>query len=423
MDTRKWTAYLILLVAGYAAGIGTLGLVPQFWLKYGTNGLGAYILFTVAFMYLAITEAEAVQRSRYHFVELYTKLTPYRGMLIAAFVLNVLFLSYYTANVGLTLLSPFLGTGTMGRLIAKILIIVLAYLIISRAKEKTFLIMAWGGITFILLVVLLGILFRTTISPDNAYLQMANGMLHASHPITLALLRDAAIRAIYGVGLGFMFYLMLGSFLGDRFNAKVIIGGGVLIQVLVGIMGTYTLIYGASQASPGLLLNFATGGEEAALKFMGELVTYLTPLQTLLIGLGLFMAGITSIIPIFETALQMVPALMGVGRKQGANYVAGIVLILGLVNAVPLVADISLQAVNIALFITAIFEAIPLVYRLKHVTLPERAIAAIGIVMFAVLGIETLHNVTTMGTQYWASVIIALAVLVIGVGVRSPPGE
>lgn len=423
MDTKKWTLYLTLLVAGYATGIGTFGLFPQFWLKYGTTGLGVYLLFTAILGILAIIEAETIQKSGYHFTELYTKLTPNRGMLIAAFVILVLFLSYYTANVGLTLLGPFIGTETTGRIIAKVIIIGLAFLIISRAREKTFLIMAWGGVAFVVLTLILGIIFRTTISPDNAYLQMAYGMLYGSHGITPTLIKDAATRAMYGVGLGLMFYLMLGSFLGKNFNAKVIVGGGILIQVLVGILATYAIIYGASQAAPGLLLNYVSGGEEAAIEFMGNLVNYLTSTQVLLLGLGLFLAGLTSILPTFEVALQMTAPLIGVGRNKGAQYVAGIALLVGLFNSVPLVADVCLQGVNVAIFAIAAFEAIPIAYKLKSATPVERLFAFFGLAVFVALGVEALVETAKLGGVYWGSVVIALIVLLIGAVIRKPPEE
>ncbi|WP_237705086.1 hypothetical protein [Thermococcus zilligii] len=37
-DVKKWTFYLIMLVAGFATGMGTIGLFPQMWLKHGITG-------------------------------------------------------------------------------------------------------------------------------------------------------------------------------------------------------------------------------------------------------------------------------------------------------------------------------------------------------------------------------------------------
>ncbi len=83
------------------------------------------------------------------------------------------------------------------------------------------------------------------------------------------MVRAAAERALYGVGLGFGFYIMLGSFINERFNAKTIIGTGILIQVIVSLLATMTIVYAIAPSSPERLLLYAYGGEEQAIKLMG----------------------------------------------------------------------------------------------------------------------------------------------------------
>ncbi|NJE07307.1 hypothetical protein E3E31_01895 [Thermococcus sp. M39] len=420
-EKTKWTIYLAFLVAGFATGIGTMGLFPQFWLQYGMTGLTVYLLFTVFFTYLAILEAESTQKTAYHFAELYTKLTKTSGMIIAILLAIIVFLSYYTANTALILLSPFLGTGTVGRLIAKLILLAVTFIIITRAKEKTFLIMALGSAIFVIFAVITAVAFKTKIPAENFYLTLAKGMIFAKQPISLALLRDAAIRALYGVGLGFAFYLMIGSFMGRDFSSKVIIGTGVAIQVFIGILSTFIVIYSVAPGTPGLLLTYATGGEEGSIKFMEALPKVLADYQILLfmIAISLFFAGLTSIVPTAEIGLQITQMLTGLSREKAATYFIGFVVLIGIIDSYPPIADMMLQAINIFIFIGAIFEVYPLVTKLREQKSPvEHAIAVIGAAFFALLGIYTMISEAKMGGYRVVSTVIALVLLVIGVAIR-----
>lgn len=420
-EKTKWTIYLAFLVAGFATGIGTMGLFPQFWLQYGMTGLSVYLLFTVFFTCLAIFEAESTQKTAYHFTELYTKLTKTSGMIIAILLASIVFLSYYTANTALILLSPFLGTGTVGRLIAKLILLAITFIIITRAKEKTFLIMAGGSALFIIFAMITAVAFKTKIPTENFYLDLAKGMVFAKHPISLALLRDAAIRALYGVGLGFAFYLMIGSFMGRNFNSKVIIGTGVAIQVFIGIISTFTVIYSVAPGTPGLLLTYATGGEEGSIKLMEALPHILANYQILLlmIAISLFFAGLTSIVPTAEIGLQITQMLTGLSRGKAATYFIGFVALLGVVDSHPQIADMMLQAINIFIFIGAIFEVYPLMTKLKDQgTSVEYAAAMVGATLFALLGAYTMISEVRMGSYRVVSTVIALVLLTIGVAIR-----
>ncbi len=320
-EIKKWTVYMIFLVAGFATGIGSIGLFPQFWLQYGSTGLALYLIFLAILTYVAILETETVMKSGYYFVELYNKVSKRPAMILAIFTVIVIFLSYYAANVMLSLLSPVLGTGTVARFIAKLIMLGIVFWVITRAKEKTFAIMAGGAIFFFLAVVVTTIAFKVQIPENAAFLGMAKHMLVASHPITLAMIKAAAEKAVYGVGLGFAFYLMLGSFLNERFNAKVIIGTGILVQLLIGLMSTVIVVYAIAPTTPDRLLEYVYGGEEGAIQLLGDLPHILSsyPLLLALIALSAFFAGITSLLPTSEVGLQIIEAIMGIGKGEGRH--------------------------------------------------------------------------------------------------------
>ncbi|AFL94622.1 hypothetical protein CL1_0411 [Thermococcus cleftensis] len=415
-EVKKWTLYLIFLVAGFATGIGSIGLFPQFWLQYGITGMAVYIVFLAILTYVAILEAETVMKSGYYFVELYNKVSKRPAMVLSIFVVVAMFLSYYTANTMLTVLSPVLGTGTVARLVAKILMFAIVFLILTRAKEKTFAIMAFGSIIFVVAVFITAFAFKTQIPENASFLGIAKHMMVARHDINLAMIKAAAERAIYGVGLGFAFYLMLGSFINERFNAKVIIGTGILIQLLIGVLSTVIVVYAIAPTTPERLIQYVYGGEEGAIQMLGDLPDILADYQTLLllIGLSAFFAGVTSLLPTAEVGLQIIESLLGVGRSKAATYLIGASLLIGIFDSPPTIADMILKAVVVATFFTAIYELYPVVSSKEKLSTPAMAVIAISALILAVGGLYAFFGVFRAGGVYIVSGILAAIVVLFG---------
>ncbi|QDA30977.1 hypothetical protein FH039_04295 [Thermococcus indicus] len=415
-EVKKWTLYLTFLVAGFATGIGSIGLFPQFWLQYGITGMAVYVVFLAVLTYVAILEAETVMKSGYYFVELYNKVSRRPAMILSIFAVVAMFLSYYTANTMLTVLSPVLGTETVARLIAKILMFAIIFLILTRAKEKTFTIMALGSIIFVVAVAVTAVAFKTQIPENAAFLGMAKHMMVAKHGISLAMIKAAAERAIYGVGLGMAFYLMLGSFINERFNAKVIIGTGIFIQLLIGVLSTVTVVYAIAPTTPDRLLQYVYGGEEGAIQMMGDLSTILADYPTLLalIGLSAFFAGVTSLLPTAEVGLQIIESMMGIGRNRAATYLIGVSLLIGIFDSPPSIADMILKAVVVATFFTAIYELYPVVSSERRLSMPAMAVVAVGALVFVVGGLYAFLGVFRAGGLYVVSGVLAAILLLFG---------
>ncbi|WP_297509361.1 sodium-dependent transporter [Thermococcus sp.] len=413
-EMKKWTLYITFLVAGFATGIGSIGLFPQFWLEYGMTGLIVHVIFLALFAYLAILETETVMKSGYYFVELFQKVLKKPAIVLTFFIVIVMFLSYYTANVMLSLLSPVLGTGTVGRLIAKLLMFAIVFVIITRAKEKTFVIMAGGSLLFVIAVIVTTIAFKVVIPENPAYLNTAKSMVFSWPGITFNMIKDAAVRAIYGVGLGFAFYLMLGSFLNERFNAKLIIGSGIFIEFLISIFSTFIVVYSVSLATVQRLAEYAYGGEEGAIKFMGDLPTILShhPLLLALIATSIFFAGLTSILPTAEVGLQIVESTMKVSRGKAATYLTAIALGLGILDSPPSIADMMLKAVTISTFFTAIYEAYPIIA--GKASGVEKGVAVFASLIFAIAGLGAFYLYGKMGGVYILSAILAAIVVLFG---------
>jgi len=415
-QTGKWTLYLIALVAGFTTGIGTIGLFPQMWLEYGMTGLLLHLVFLAILTYVAIIEAEKVMKSGYHFAELYRKVTKRPAMILTILVIILMFLSYYTANTMLVFLGPVVGAGFAGRLIAAFTMLAIVYLILTRAKEKTFLIMAGGALFFILAITVTAVAFKLTIPSTAAFLALAKHMATSSHGITLEMFKDTASRAIYGIGLGFAFYLMLGSFMNERFNSKLIIGTGVLIQIIIGFLSTVIVIYGLAPTSPDRLIKFVYGGNEGAINVMKDLPNILSahPLLLGLFALSVFMAGLTSILPTAEVGLQIMESSFRIGRNKAALYLTGIVAVLAVIDAPPSAAEMVLNAVSAALFFTAILELYPVLAVKKGVSSFESAFAWVMIAIFAGGGLYAIVDLSRKGGIYIGSAILAVLVVLFG---------
>lgn len=415
-QVKKWTLYLMFLVAGFATGIGTLGLFPQFWLQYGITGMAVHVAFLALFTYVAILEAEVVMNSGYYFVELYRKVARRPAMIVTILAAVVLFISYYAANVMLSILSPVVGTGTVGRLIAKLLMLAIVFLILTRAKEKTFAIMAVGSLVFVVSVVITAIAFKTQIPENATFLGLAKHMLITTTPITLDLIRDAAMRAIYGVGLGFAFYLMLGSFLNERFNPRIIIGTGILIQLLVSLLSTVIVVYAIAPTTPERLLSYVYGGDEGAIALMADLPNILSgyPILLGLIAISLFFAGVTSLLPTAEVGLQITESLLKIGRNRAAAYIIGAAAIIGVLDSVPAVADMALKTVTATTFFTAVYELYPVMTSREKPSL-RAILGGIAIVMFLIGGVYAVVTDFRAGGLYIASGLLAVALVVFGV--------
>lgn len=410
--------YMIVLVAGFATGIGTIGLFPQMWLKYGITGLAFHVVFLAIFTILAISETEAVMKSRQYFVDLYRKILGKPGMIMTIFALGVIFLSYYTANVGLSILSPFVGAGALGRLISKIVVMGVILAVISRAKEKAFLLMAFGSLFLIVLVPLFAVLSVTNPPKDAVYVSIAKNMLLNVPPITPDLIRAAAERAVYGVGLGFGFYLMLGSFLNERLNPRIIIGTGVMVQLILGLLSTVAIAYMITPLDPGTFLSYANGGEEQAIELMERLPEILEDYNLLLypLALGLFMAGMTSILPTAEVDLQILQSILRTSRSKASLYLTGIVLLFGIIDSSPTIADMMLKAVTTAIFVTAIFELYPIINgRVQKPNSLQLIVATVSAVIFAVGFLVQAKYDLKLGGAYHGSLILAL--ILVGIGI------
>ncbi|AAL81850.1 hypothetical protein PFDSM3638_08745 [Pyrococcus furiosus DSM 3638] len=237
-------------------------------------------------------------------------------------------------------------------------------------------------------------------------------MITSFKPITFDMIRVAADRAIYAVGLGFGFYIMLGSFIGKRFSPEKIISIGILIQLILGIIGTFAIInfLGASESGEMILKEYAQGEEEEALAILGYLPTIISSTLILaLIGIAVFLAGLTSILPTSEVALQIIQHLTRKPRTKAALWLFMIVLLVGLTNSAPEISDMFLKCVSAMVFIVAIFELLPIITTEKKLSI-AKVVAGISALIFLIgFGLQIKHIIEI---RYYISLALVVILFI-----------
>ena len=181
-------------------------------------------------------------------------------------------------------------------------------------------------------------------------------------------------------------------------------------------MSTITIVYSIAPATPARLIEYVYGGDEAAIKLMGDLPTILAhyPVLLALIALSVFFAGVTSLLPTSEVGLQIIESLTGVGRVKAATYLLGSAFLIGIFDSPPSIAEATLKAVVVATFFTAIFELYPVIASKEKPSPLVLTVAGIAIAVFLIGGLYAFYNVFRAGGVYIASGLLAAIIILFG---------
>jgi len=342
MDVKeKWTIYLILLVAGFTTGIGSLLNVPVYWLQYGATWMFLYLVFLALFMYIAIREVEWVRNLGYNFGDVYRKILKRPELMFVILAVIILLLSTEPVYMILIPLSIIRWTypTPFSKLMSKLLVIGLMFLVLRMGRKKT---LEISAITSLILGIILILL--ATGHLGAFYLKRP----YQWHMMTVSMIVTAFRRALYGSGLGFAFYLLMGNIIDEKFNGKFVVGTGIVVHVLMVVLFSciafFALFYRILIFNPnthitsGHLIYALHGG--------------LGPLASLLASFSILLAGITFILPAAEAGVQILKSSFGMDRDKAIMYLAGASLIAG-------VLDISVSVENLLwkVFIALIISA------------------------------------------------------------------
>lgn len=410
---KKLTVLMILLIVGYMVGIWTFLLFPQILISGGVKALALYIIISAALAVVPYYSLEATKRSRYFFFEYLTRVSksPGVGIGLLMFILVGASLILYYSSV--SLISIFGKSET--RYVALVVVVSLLFssVILFRAKEKSIILMGWFSVLFLVFTVISYYIVRnfalTTaekVIPVKFALNTLTGNLRSTVlPITLPLIMKILLLAFLGLGLGFGFYMVLGTFLPEEADSRVLIGIGYILHLSIGILSTYIVIYSLAVSFPGTAMLYGHATINEALGYIGKIAGALLEAKSpqaktvlYLLMISVYLAGMTTFIPLIETAGHMISESMQSSRNKSIS-----VALIGVFIVSLILTSSYLRALFLALFfsflgIMVAIEVIPLILSGKILSEGAKMYSSIVGITALFTGISMIIKIFSLGT-------------------------
>ncbi|ALM76577.1 sodium-dependent transporter [Thermococcus barophilus] len=331
---RKLTILIILLIVGYMVGIWTFLLFPQILIVGGMKALMLYIAISAVLAAVPYYSLEATKRSRYFFFEYLTKVskTPGIGISLLMFIIIGASLILYYSSLGIT---SIVGKGnTLYVALAVVLSLLLSSLILFRAKEKSVVLMGWFAILFLIFTLISWYIIRNfalsvaeKAVPVQFALETLTGNIKSTHlSITFPLVIKIILLAFLGLGLGFGFYIVFGTFLPEETDSRALIGAGYVLQLLIGVLATYIVVYSLAVSFPGTAILYGHATINEATGYIVKIAAALTEIKSMqaktvlyLLMISVYLAGMTTFIPLIETAGHIISESMQSSRNRAIS--------------------------------------------------------------------------------------------------------
>ncbi|WP_461865342.1 sodium-dependent transporter [Thermococcus sp.] len=421
MNRLNWW-YLSLVVAAYMIGLGNIWKFPALLLKHGLGGLVVYMVMVVLMIPLIAVAMDSTKHKRYELLEYYLKEYNKPAFGFMFFLFDLILISYYTLVGGWTITSLFIkdvSSSFTGNLISLVLVFIILSLILLRGRERTLDIMVISvGLFFIAILFVVPVIHIKigTLKVSYAASEWLK-QAFAWRGITLDTVGDMAQQAAYSLSLGMGFYLILGEFLPENISPVKIAAIGAVLDTLASLIATYmiTMI---------LALNPGVPIEGTALLFKGlpNVLTYGLNAKFLLylINVSIFLAALSSMIPIGETILRAYEELSKMDRDKAVPIVMGSAFVLGLLSIVGLnlvhVNTIGILdgAVSTFVLFGGIIAAWAVIERREYITKGLHEASYIGIIIIGILGLYSLYHLVISGQYVAVIVLITLIILSLG---------
>ncbi|WP_456453557.1 sodium-dependent transporter [Thermococcus sp.] len=430
---KRLIALMTLLIVGYMVGVWTFLLFPQILIKNGLKGLALYLIVTAVLVVAPYFSVEATRRTRYLFVEYLTKISRFPGIAISLAIFAIIggsLILYYSASV---LAAAFAASDILYLVLILIVSLILASIILFHAKEKTLVLMTWFSAVFIIFVVISFFIIRDyslTASGKSLSVQLAleTLMTHITATNAPLTLRDGiriVLLGFLGLGLGYGFFMVMGTFLPKEADSRKMIGAGYILQILIGILVTYIFVYALAATFPGTALRYAESGIADALKFakdiIGALVAARSPEASRVLYLlvfSIYFAGMTTFIPLIETVGHVISESTQSSRNTALSIALSMVFFLSMILAVDTLRRMFLAAFFAYLPLMVALEMIPLIRNRNVLGQDARlygsAIAVLGLLVAAVFIMKFVRGTVGQQLGVMVGVIFVLPVLLNG---------
>ncbi len=400
---KRLVTLMTLLIAGYMVGVWTFLLFPQVLIKNGLKGLALYLVVTLVLVIAPYFSVEATKRTRYLFVEYLTKISRFPGIAISLSIFAIIgssLILYYSSSV---LAAAFATSDVLYLVLILIASLLIASVILFHAKKKTLVLMAWFSIVFIIFVVVSFFVIRDyslTVSQKSPSAQLAleTLMTHitaTNAPLVMYDVVKIILLGILGLGLGYGFFMVMGTFLPKEADSRKMIGAGYLLQLIIGVLVTYIFIYTLAATFPGTALRYGEANIADALRFTKDIIGALIAANSseatrvlYLLVFSIYLAGMTTFIPLIEIVGHIISESTQSSRDTALSIALAMVFFLSII--------LSLETMRL-MFLAAFFAYLPLMLALEMVPLIKN------------------RNVLGSGVRFYASFIAAVSLIVTAV--------
>ncbi len=312
-------------------------------------GLVLYILITAFLVVAPYFEIEATKRTRYLFVEYLTKISRFSAVAISFILFGIIgssLILYYSSSV---LMRGFVTYDILYLALILLLSLLLASLILFHAKEKTLILMTWFSVVFIVFIAVSFFIIRDyTLSASEkslpVQLALETLMTHitaTNAPLTTQDIIKIILLGFSSLGLGYGFFMVMGTFLPKETDSRKVIGVGYLLNLFVGVVVTYIFVYSLAATFPRTALLYGQSGTVEALKFIKNIIGALIVAHSseatkvlYLLVFSIYLAGMTTLIPLLEILGHIVSESTQSSRNRALSITLLMVLLLSLVFAV-----------------------------------------------------------------------------------------
>ncbi|WP_457753894.1 sodium-dependent transporter [Thermococcus sp.] len=424
---RKLTVLIILLIVGYMIGIWTFLLFPQILIAGGMKALMLYIVISALLTAVPYYSLEATKRSRYFFFEYLTKVSkaPGAGISLLMFIIIGASLILYYSSLGIT---SIIGKGnTLYVALVVVLSLLLSSLILFRAKEKSVVLMGWFAILFLIFTLISWYIIRNfalsvaeKAVPVQFALETLTGNIKSTHlPITFPLVIKIVLLAFLGLGLGFGFYIVFGTFLPEETDSRTLIGAGYILQLLIGVLATYIVVYSLAVSFPGTAILYGHATINEATGYIVKIATALTEIKSMqaktvlyLLMISVYLAGMTTFIPLIETAGHIISESMQSSRNKAIS-----VALVGVFAVSLILTSRYLRTLFLALFfsflgIMVAVETLPLILSGNILSKRAKIYSSVVGVCGLLVGVSIIVRTLSLGAWEKLGIVAGIVLLV-----------
>ncbi|ASJ08254.1 hypothetical protein A3L11_03035 [Thermococcus siculi] len=389
MSRRLSFLYLTLMVAAFMVGLGNVWKFPSMIIKYGLGGLAVYIASVVVLLGMLAAAVETTKKKGYEVTEYFSREYGKPAFALLFLVFDVLLIGYYSIVGGWTISSiilPEIPHNMAWNMGMAFLFIFIILIILVKGKRRTIDFMV---VSFVLFVIATSVLvWYMYQSVGNAALSETMRDILTWRGLSLKMALDMASQAAYSLGVGMGFYLLLGAILPRKSSGTgIVIAGAVLdtLMALGGLMLIATLI----TAEPSTTMN----SSDLLFEDLPLLIRERLGLPALYaFNVSLFLAAMTSMLPIGEVTGRITAELLDIHRGDGVIISLTIAASIGMVVSLltwlgfnPI--EILDGAVSTFILFGGIIEAYAAAKGRSYIPGWLRAWAWVGIITAAILGL------------------------------------